>query len=641
MMFFTGAWLSNLAATRSFLQEQLISHAQDTATSLGISLSQFMSRDDYPAAETMINAVFDRGYYEIVRLEDINGVILLERKGEITISGVPDWFIKRVKLETPAAEALVMAGWKQSGLVSIKSHPGYAYKALWEIVVRLSLWFFLIALSVILAGGYGLRLLLRPLHRVELQADALCRREYEIQQDIPRTRELKRVVEAMNRMTTTMRSMFAEQSARAESLQREVYRDHLTDLGNRRYFEGQLAAFLAPTDTKQTGALFICQLRNLQELNTARGFDAGDTLLTHAARILEETTQPIPDRVLARLTGGDFAILLPHITPEAAQEAAVDMARHLSGLFSRQLTMTDNVAHIGGVIFTEADSAATLLSAADNALRHAQQQGANRHHVRQASPAADRLPLGGQEWQKILREALLAEQITLALQPVVTSTDRSVILHQEVFSRISLPNGEILNAGIFIPEAERADMISRLDRLVITKVLRLDRGRLNTENVAVNLSASSLRDADFLPWLTKTLASSSPQAPTIIFEFVEFSAVHHLDAIREFARQIKKMGHDIGLDHFGRNFSNFGYLQSLRPAHVKIDAAFTGELTAEANDSRFFLGALCSAAHSLDIRVIAEGVENEKQWQGVKELNINAAQGYWIGKPVPLVEEKE
>lgn len=641
MMFFTGAWLSNLAATRSFLQEQLISHAQDTATSLGIALSQFISRDDYPAAETMINAVFDRGYYEIVRLEDINGVVLLEKKGEITISGVPDWFIKRVKLETPAAEALVMAGWQQSGLVSIKSHPGYAYKALWEIVVRLALWFFLIALFVILAGGYGLRFLLRPLYRVEQQADALCRREYEIQQDIPRTRELKRVVEAMNRMTTTMRSMFSEQSARAELLQREVYRDHLTGLGNRRYFEGQLAAFLAPTDTKQTGALFICQLRNLQELNTARGFDAGDTLLTNAAHILEETTQAIPDRALARLTGGDFAILLPHITPEAAHQAAADMARHLSALFSRQLTMTDNVAHIGGVIFTETDSTASLLSEADNALRQAQQQGANRHHVRQASSAADRLPLGGQKWQKILQEALLSEQITLALQPVVACADRSVILHQEVFARINLSNGEILNAGIFIPEAERADMISGLDRFVIAKVLRLDRGRLGAENVAVNLSASSLRDADFLPWLTKMLTNSSPQAPTIIFEFVEFAAVYHLDVIREFARQIKKMGHDIGLDHFGRNFSNFGYLQSLRPAHVKIDAAFTGELTAEANDSRFFLGALCSAAHSLDIRVIAEGVENEKQWQGLQELNINAAQGYWIGKPAPLLEEKE
>ena len=95
----------------------------------------------------------------------------------------------------------------------------------------------------------------------------------------------------------------------------------------------------------------------------------------------------------------------------------------------------------------------------------------------------------------------------------------------------------------------------------------------------------------------------------------------------------------MGLDHYGQSFSHLGYLKSLRPDYVKIDKAYTGELKDAENDSRFFIGCLCSVAHSLDITVIAEGVETEQQWQLLKELNLDAIQGYLIDRPKPLIKE--
>jgi EAL domain-containing protein (putative c-di-GMP-specific phosphodiesterase class I) len=106
--------------------------------------------------------------------------------------------------------------------------------------------------------------------------------------------------------------------------------------------------------------------------------------------------------------------------------------------------------------------------------------------------------------------------------------------------------------------------------------------------------------------------------------------------MREFSTRVREVGHGIALDHFGSSFSNFGYLQSMRPDYVKIDRAFTNELGKEDSDSDFFISSLCSVAHSLDVEVMAEGVENAEQFELLKELDVDGVQGYYIDKPGPL-----
>ena len=158
-MLFTGTWLANLESTRSFLIDQLESHAQDTATSLGLSISQHNIDNDKPAIESMINAVFDRGYYRIIRYTDAQQNVLFDRVLDVSIENVPQWFISLIPLKTPEATANVMAGWHQAGSVFVKSHPGYAYKTLWENVVRMTLWFLICAIIVLVVGGFGLKVL--------------------------------------------------------------------------------------------------------------------------------------------------------------------------------------------------------------------------------------------------------------------------------------------------------------------------------------------------------------------------------------------------------------------------------------------------------------------------------------------------
>jgi EAL domain-containing protein (putative c-di-GMP-specific phosphodiesterase class I) len=166
--------------------------------------------------------------------------------------------------------------------------------------------------------------------------------------------------------------------------------------------------------------------------------------------------------------------------------------------------------------------------------------------------------------------------------------------------------------------------------------MQLDSSRLGVGNIAVNVSPASLQDDAFRQWLQSSLKTLPQTAPRIIFEFSEFSAVQNINLVKDFSIFVREYGHAMGLDHYGQSFSNLGYLKSMRPDYVKIDRAYTGELKDEESDSRFFIGSLCSVAHSIDIKVIAEGVETEQQVQILKELNLDAIQGYIVDRPKPI-----
>ncbi len=558
--------------------------------------------------------------------------MLTERVLDVAIAGVPAWFIRLIPLETPGVSALVMSGWTQAGSLYIEGHPGYAYKTLWETAVRTTGYFLLTGLAVMILGGIGMRLLLRPLKMVEQQAEALCRGEYEIQETLPRTRELRQVVESMNRMTVKVREMFTEQAGIAERMRKSAYSDLVTGLGNRRYMKGQVQAELGAPGINR-GTFMLVHIHQLQAINDAKGFAGGDELLKKVGAILTEVTLPVVNVALARLSGGDFAVFMPEIDLHDAEQIARETATGLARLAVEQIGISDNLASVGAVAYEGATSFSQLLSEADTALQAARQQGPNQWLVQAIGSVGAGMARGKTWWKNTLDNALQNREIKLLTQPVVMSGQVEKLLHLEVLSRVALTPDTLISAGVFIPLAERLHLIVRLDRLVLEKVFAMSETGRKTEKIAVNVSPTSLEDPVFRQWLLDGLKQGRPEMPGIVFEFIEFSAIQHLETVRGFAESVRQLGHSIGLDHFGQSFANFGYLKSLQPEYVKIDRAYTDELEEEQGDSRFFVGALCSAAHSLDIMVIAEGVEKEAQRQVLLDLNIDGIQGYLTGAP--------
>ncbi|PIE56076.1 MAG: GGDEF-domain containing protein [Desulfobulbus propionicus] len=632
---FTVLWFARLETTRTFLNDQLSVHAQDTATSLGLSLSAHLHTMDIPAMETMINALFDRGYYRSICLLDLENTAMVERSLDVKVEEVPEWFISLVPLNTVLAEAQVMDRWQRAGTVQVQCHPGYAYRTLWQTTRNTSLLFLATALCIILVGGGVLSLLLRPLRRVEQQALALSNRQYQLQKQIPRTRELRRVVLAMNHLTSKVREIFDSQSKTADNLRRRVYQDSLTGLGNRRFLEARVNSSLAAHRSGDRGAFLLIHLHGLQDMNLQQGYQSGDALLVEAAALLNETAREHDHALLARLTGGYFALYLPGVSTDDAQGIGQTIMKQLSSrLKGEELTLAFAFCSIGGVTFERQVTLAELLSQADNALRQAQSGGANTVVIVEAHPkeAMDRT-----HCLQILQQAMDRQEISLFTQPVVTPHDTEHIIHLEVLARIIL-EGQVFPAGMFMPLAKMTGTLHRLDKIIVTAILSHVKEQGPIHRLAINLAPHSLNKPGFGDWLLAQLKILADMHQGINIEFAETPALKEMAKITAVTRQVQQLGHRVGIDHFGRGLINYGYLKSLRPDYIKVDRTFTDELKEDnTDDAAFFLSSLCSAVHSLDIAVIVEGIETEQQLERLRTINLDAMQGFFIEEPSPLV----
>lgn len=635
ILMFAGTAVINVQDTKSYLSTQLESHAQDTATSLGLSLSPHMATNDSAIMISMVDAIFDRGYYKDITLRKINGEVIWSRHSDEHMDGVPIWLIDLLKLDAPEATSIIMSGWQQGGQVFVKSHPGFAYRTLWHTIVNMLWWFLALTIILLLFSSVAVRLLLQPLGRLEEQALSVSDRRFEEIKEIPKTRELRNLIKAMNFMTSKVKQMFDEQSESTERLRSLAFQDPLTDLHNRRYFDAALTRSLTDSEEHQSGALFLIQIIDLQVINQRLGFEIVDELLKAVANALKECIVEADEAIVSRLSGGDFAILADDMSSDNAENISGEISRRLIHLHAEGMIDTDEVCLIGVAMYEAGMSYGDVLSRADNALQKARAQGVNTSFVSIAPVQAESVMPGRQAWQEIVREAVKLGNIILHSQVVKTLSGSKSLLHQEVLLRLAGPDNELWTAGMFLPVAEQIGLAKELDKIVIKKVLTEICDSTNKLNLAVNISAASLHQTDFLDWFSAMLKSVGSPNSEIIFEVSETTVVKNMDNVQRLSDIARNNGYGFAVDHFGRGMTSFGYLKSLRPDYVKIDGLYMSDLV-KSQDDQFFVSSLCKVAHSLDITVIAEAVETDEQLNVLKELGMDGVQGFGIGRPKAL-----
>jgi len=632
---FVGTFLISAQNTRTYMAEQLASDAQDAATSLGVSVSPYLATGDMATVTTMTDAIFERGDYEQVLIEEMDGTPLLERQTPVEVEGVPSWFIQYVAFNPPLRETLLTSGWTLSGRVKIRSNPGYAYAQLWQNLTGVLRWFLLSAAGMLLLGVVLLRSALRPLQESQEQANAICHREFPVLDKLPRTSELRSVVKAMNRMSRKVKRMLAESEYLATGLHRQAHQSLVTGLSNKRHFLDTLAYFIDSREEFSRGVLGLVQLNDFKAVNVKFGFQAGDELLRNTASLLQGVTEELPEAFLAHLGGADFALAVPEYT----QQQGADLGARLSGtlglLYGTDKLESPDVCHIGLAYFDGRQTPAELLSAADMALQTARGSQANGWHLSAPEGEVAQRPVrGASEWRSFLEQALAMDRILLQTQPVVSCPGRE-LLHHEVLVRVVEHTAEgeeiLLPAGVFMPQAENAGLTAEIDRAVISRVLAGLAGD-GEGHYAVNLSPSSLRTPGFVEWLDHQLRGHPEEASRIIFEMSEYGAVALMDDVRNLIELLERHGSQFSLDHFGRSFSSFAYLHSLKAHYLKVDGSYLRSLV-DNQGSQFYLQALTKIAHGLEIKVIGESIESEGQWELLPSLNIDGAQGYFVGRP--------
>lgn len=633
-LLFSGSFVMNIIDARSYLQDQLESHAQDTATSLGVAIAT-TEPENTAAIDSLVDAVFDRGYYRLIRFIDQNGNLIVSSQHELQLDDVPLWFVKLVDLNAPLVASEVNRGWLPAGVIYVASHPGYAYRSLWKKTLYGVLLFGFGLLLAILGLNIFLRIVLRPLKKLERQADAICQRSFVQQEVLPKTRDLRLVVEAMNRMAGKLEEQFAEKLVLTEELRKRSVKDALTGILNRQAFDDRIANVLQDEERGEFGGgLLMVQVSGLDGFNKKNGRNAADLLLVDIARRISKTIEPWPEATVGRRSGTVFCVFVPACDLAQSRRITEACFRAMASLPFFLSEEGHDRLHIAMVTYLGRSSADEMLQQADQLLRSLQNQAGSNWEVKQIDGSSHQPYTHWSEgnWQESLQQVLKGQQVELFYQTAYDMNQQPVF--REVFARLRML-GELASAEAFLPIVERFDLHADFDKVVFEALmLHLQKDDSNTR-YCVNLSPRSLLDEAFFRWLLDTLKALPDVTARLILEVPERTVVMAGSEMPVLAKQLVQTGCRFSIDHFGIASRSITSLHELELDYIKIDGSFVRGISNN-QGNQFYIRTLAMLTKSRDITLLAQDVEQKEDWQKLSELGVQGGQGYYLGRPRKL-----
>jgi diguanylate cyclase (GGDEF)-like protein len=434
-------------------------------------------------------------------------------------------------------------------------------------------------------------------------------------------------------------------------LAHQALHDALTGLPNRTLLLDRLdrALNLARRDGTTVAVLFV-DLDNFKLINDTLGHRVGDDLLElvagrlrDAVRLSDSDDRPATDTV-ARFGGDEFVLLLEGLdSPEDAQIVARRVAARFGGPFKiadEQLFVTASI----GVATSEVCSTPhALIRDADAAMYHAKERGRARFEVFDDAMRGRLLERLGRE--RDLRRALERDELVLFYQPIFSVADGSII-GAEALIRWQHPDKGLISADQFIPLAEQAGLITQIDEWVVWEACRqLSEWQAagtpySDMTISVNLSARQVEDHTFLKRLESALAETGADARSLALEITETVLIENTESPIAVLEAMRHLGPRLILDDFGTGYSSLSYLQRLPLDAIKLDRTFAHGIAHPGRD-RNIVAALLHLARVLELEVVAEGIEAAAQLACLKDLGCHFAQGYHLGRPMPVDQLEE
>jgi len=431
------------------------------------------------------------------------------------------------------------------------------------------------------------------------------------------------------RMMITIREIQALSQAHAAAL-----RDELTGLGNRRSLYEEVERRIGVPRPPEPMAVLLLDLDSFKDLNDVLGHRAGDNLLIDVATRLRETIRS--GDVIVRMGGDEFAVLLQGPSDAGAAELAAGRIRaaleHSFQLDGLELHLG---ASIGAAVYPEhGDDAQTLLRRADIAMYDAKAHG-NAYRVYDSeSEAADtraRLVL-----LEELRRAIANGEIEVHYQPKASLVTGEIV-GAEALVRWRHPSRGVLAPGAFLGAAERIGILPALTRLVLSQALSDCAGWRaagHDLSVAVNLATSDLHDPSLPHEVAALLARHGTRPGDLRIEITEEGVLSDPIRARAVLEAISAAGAAISLDDFGTGYSSLARLAELPVDELKIDRSFVARMTSDPGHAAIVRSTI-GLAHDLGLHVVAEGIEDQAQWNLLAGLGCDEGQGYLISRPVP------
>jgi len=614
---FSVNFILSMGNIKSYLEVESEVHVQDTATSLGLSLSPHMADEQDPIIRTMMNAIFDMGYYKEMRLVDVDGKDLVKLTNTDKVEGVPDWLINLMPMKVATAVSEISSGWNISGTLYVSTNPSYGYLRLYEqgkTTLKYSLLIFFGALALLIIA---LRFTLQSLKDIEKQANEISSGNFTTITKLPWTLEVKNVAQSMNSMSNKIGSMIARLNSKLDSLSDSLKRDSLTNLLNEASFEVNLKQEL---ESGQPGYAAFIKFDDLAGISKEKGHVMVNKLLIDFANILKGVQQSGCSAY--RLYGSEFALLCPSFDNVRMEELAMLLQQNLTEL-GQQYDL-DDLLHIGIIRFERSSDFEKLSPAMVEAYEQAKNIGHNAFFIKEDSISS----MSELDWKSTITSAIENNmpEITLTSEAYNYSGDTAEKVMEEAFAVVKDGVGNTLSIGTFFSMAQEFGLEEELDKCIVNKIILLMEEKQQSVPVTINLSMSSIASPSFLPWLEARIAHSSVRHELLAFSVTAYSAAKDLTAFANFSVFVKSQGAATLLKRYSSDIIAIDLLKELHIDYIRLSRDVTSDISSDNNKSNL-LDIMHEVASLLDIKVIAEGVVADDDFRLVKEAEI-----YGIGR---------
>lgn len=608
--------------SKGYFEEQLQNNANDSATSLGLSISSKVnSKKDTTLMLSIISATFDRGYFSKISILDNSGKEIVSRFLKDDSQKVPKWFTDLLAIKNPPQSSLIVKGWIQIGKVVVQSDSQVAYLALWDTFQYLFFLFLLVTSLIVILSIISIRIAFKPLTLITKQAEEIGKKNLYTLDRIPNLQELKTLTLTMNSMVVKLKSFFAAQIEEVEKLRSEAYQDGLTGCGNRRYFFSMFTQYLSDASYFLPGYLFLFQVFGLAEFNKKNGYQAGDQIICDIGRILDKIFAHKHKFLLARLDNPSFASVILEQDRDVLASLAEEACENIYQLFK------DNghelSCFVGIVKCKVGDDASNIISEADKLIRSCQSSNKHAYLIKEEDNSLDEY--SNNLWQRRVEEAIDKGKFNFYSQPVRSNKKE---YHEECYIKL-LSGGKEIAASLFFPIVDEFSLGGAIDRLVLNGIIKYS----CESNFTINLSDMTVSDIEVQDLFIDIIKDLKKNGEVnLSFEISESTLVENMEKAKLFIDKVNALGCSVGLDRVGTVLTPLSHLSELNLAYLKLDGSLTKNIEKNTVQQDMIIKWV-SLVENLEVILIASTIETESQYNFLSKLGVKYFQGNYVQSP--------